>query len=147
MSLIDFERPTRLMRSMLFVPGTRYDMAGKAAASAADAVCLDLEDAVAPEEKEAARDVVIQALHEIDFGPRRIVRINGLDTPYAYRDLADVVEAAGDRIDLIMLPKANGSEKTSASWRRFSLRLNSMKAGCAPLVSKPDRNRGEIFPN
>ena len=111
MSLIDFERPTRLMRSMLFVPGTRYDMAGKAAASAADAVCLDLEDAVAPEEKDAARDVVIQALHEIDFGPRpRIVRINSLDTPYAYRDLADVVEAAGDRIDLIMLPKANGPE-------------------------------------
>ena len=96
---------------MLFVPGARRAMIEKAARSAADAVCLDLEDAVAVEEKPAARGVVIAALREIDFGAKaRIVRINGLDTPFAYRDLVDVVEAAGDRIDLVMLPKAGGSE-------------------------------------
>jgi citrate lyase beta subunit len=111
MSMADKERPVRLMRSMLFVPGNRPDMAAKAAASAADAVCLDLEDAVAPDDKANARGAVVNTLNETDFGPRtRIVRINGLDTPYAYRDLVEVVEGAGDRIDLIMLPKANGPE-------------------------------------
>jgi citrate lyase beta subunit len=86
-------------------------MIEKAAASAADAVCLDLEDAVAPEDKPAARGIVIQALHEVDFaGKARLVRINGLDTPFAYRDVIEVVEAAGDRIDFLMLPKANAPE-------------------------------------
>jgi citrate lyase subunit beta/citryl-CoA lyase len=100
-----------LTRSMLFVPGLRRPMIEKAAASAADAVCLDLEDSVAPEEKAAARGVVIAALREVDFGGRlRILRINGLDTRFAYRDLVDVVEAAGDRVDLVMLPKAGRPE-------------------------------------
>jgi malyl-CoA/(S)-citramalyl-CoA lyase len=109
--MADKDRPVRLMRSMLFVPGNRPDMAAKAAASAADAVCLDLEDAVAPDDKATARGAIVNTLRETDFGPRtRIVRINGLDTPYAYRDLVEVVEGAGDRIDLIMLPKANGPE-------------------------------------
>jgi citrate lyase beta subunit len=103
--------PERLMRSMLFVPGARRAMIEKAARSPADAVCLDLEDAVAVEDKPAARGVVIQALQELDFAGRtRTVRINGLDTPFAYRDLIEVVEAAGDRIDLIMLPKAGAAE-------------------------------------
>lgn len=98
---------TRLTRSMLFVPGGRRDMIGKAAASAADAVCLDLEDSVPPDHKAAARATCAAALRELDFGPRvRMLRINGIYTPFAYRDLIDVVEAAGDRIDLIMLPKA-----------------------------------------
>jgi len=95
------------MRSMLFVPGARRDMIEKAARTAADAVCLDLEDAVAVDDKPAARGLVSSALREVDFaGKTRMVRINGLDTPFAYRDLIEVVEAAGDRIDLIMLPKA-----------------------------------------
>lgn len=95
-----------LIRSMLFVPATRRAMIEKAARSAADAVCLDLEDSVAPAEKVAARGHVVRALREIDFGPRtRIVRVNALDTPFAYRDLIDVVEEAGDRLDLVMLPK------------------------------------------
>ena len=101
----------RFVRSMLFVPGARRAMIEKAARSAADAICLDLEDAVAPDDKPAARGVVAQALGEIDFGGKvRIVRINGLDTPFAYRDLIEVVEAAGEEIDLIMLPKAGASE-------------------------------------
>ena len=96
---------------MLFVPGGRRDMIEKAARSAADAVCLDLEDAVAYDDKAPARAVVAQALLDLDFGGRvRMVRINGLDTPFAYRDLIDVVEAAGDRIDLVMLPKAGAPE-------------------------------------
>jgi malyl-CoA/(S)-citramalyl-CoA lyase len=101
---------TRLSRSMLFVPGSKPSMMAKAAASEADMVCLDLEDSVVPNEKAASRDHVIRALKEIDFGHRtRSVRINALDTPFAYRDLVDVVEAAGDRIDLVMLPKAGGA--------------------------------------
>lgn len=92
---------------MLFVPAGRWDMIQKAAASAADAVCIDLEDAVPAAEKAAARGQVIRAFTELDFGTRiRMMRINALDTPYAYRDLIDVVEAVGDRIDLVMLPKA-----------------------------------------
>jgi citrate lyase subunit beta/citryl-CoA lyase len=84
-------------------------MIAKAAASAADAVCLDLEDSVAPADKAAARGEVIRALRGVDFGARiRIVRVNGLDTPFAYRDLVDIVEAVGDRVDLVMLPKASG---------------------------------------
>jgi citrate lyase beta subunit len=96
----------RLTRSMLFVPASRPDMMHKAAQSAADAVCLDLEDSVAPEQKEASRAHVIQALQQIDFGKRvRMLRINALDTPLAYRDVIEIVEAAGERLDLIMLPK------------------------------------------
>lgn len=85
-------------------------MIQKAAASAADLVCIDLEDAVAPQDKEASRGHVVQALKDINFGRRtRVVRINGLDTPFAYRDLVDVVEAAGDRIDVIMVPKVSSA--------------------------------------
>jgi citrate lyase subunit beta/citryl-CoA lyase len=98
---------TRLTRSMLFVPASRWNMIEKAAASAADAVCLDLEDAVPPDEKAAGRANCVRAFREVDWGRRvRMFRINGLDTPFAYRDLIDVVEPAGGGIDLVMLPKA-----------------------------------------
>jgi citrate lyase subunit beta/citryl-CoA lyase len=97
------------MKTLLFVPASRPAMIEKAAASVADAVCLDLEDSVAPAEKAASRGHVVRALREVDFGSRtRVLRINGLDTPHAYRDLVDVVEAAGDRIDLVMVPKVGG---------------------------------------
>ena len=91
---------------MLFVPGSRPAMFPKAAASEADAVCLDLEDSVLPDEKAAARANVVRALHEIDFGRRvRMVRINSLDTDFADRDLMEVMEQASDRVDVIMIPK------------------------------------------
>ena len=97
---------TRLTRSQLYVPASKPAMIHKAAASAADAVCIDLEDSVAPDEKAASRANVIRALKEIDFGRRvRMFRINALDTPFAYRDLVEVVEAAGDRVDAVMVPK------------------------------------------
>ena len=102
--------PVRLSRSMLFVPAARPDMIAKAARSDADAVCIDLEDAVALDQKENSRGNVVQALRTLDFGRRtRIVRINALDTPFAYRDIIDVVEPAGDMLDLIMLPKTRGA--------------------------------------
>jgi citrate lyase subunit beta/citryl-CoA lyase len=98
----------RLERSMMYVPASRPDMIAKAAASAADGVCIDLEDAVAIDEKPASRANVVRALRDLDFGRKmRAFRINGLDTPFAYRDLIEVVEGAGDRLDLVMLPKAN----------------------------------------
>ncbi len=102
-------QPNRLTRSMLFVPASRPDMIAKAAGSEADAVCIDLEDAVAPDQKAASRAHVVTALQTLDFGPRvRLVRVNALDTHFAYRDLIEVVEGAGHQLDLIMLPKVQG---------------------------------------
>ncbi|MCB1373918.1 MAG: CoA ester lyase [Rhodobacteraceae bacterium] len=98
--------PARLNRSELAVPGSQPEMFEKAAKSAADVIFLDLEDAVAPDEKEQARKNVIRALNDIDWGKKSMsVRINGLDTYYMYRDVVDVVEQAGERLDLIMIPK------------------------------------------
>lgn len=95
---------------MLFVPGSRPAMIVKAAVSEADAVCLDLEDSVVPEDKPSSRGHVIRTLHEIDFGPRvRLVRVNGLDTQYTYRDLVDVIEGAGQRVDVVMVPKVSSA--------------------------------------
>ncbi|NTU82342.1 MAG: CoA ester lyase [Chloroflexales bacterium] len=104
-------RAARLERSALFVPGSRWPMIEKAARSAADAVIIDLEDAVVPADKELGRANVARAFKELDFGPRlRAYRINSLDTPYAYRDLIEVVEAAGDRVDMVMVPKVSSPE-------------------------------------
>jgi citrate lyase subunit beta/citryl-CoA lyase len=98
--------PIRLTRSMLFVPASKPNLFAKAAAGDADAVCLDLEDSVVPSEKAAGRGHIIRGLQEIDFGHRvRMIRINALDGPYAYRDLVDIVEQAGDRLDVVMMPK------------------------------------------
>ena len=99
---------TRLTRSLLFVPASRPAMIAKAAASATDAVCIDLEDSVPPGEKAASRAHVVRALKEIDFGRRvRMARINALDGPFAYRDIIEIVEEVGDRLDLLMVPKVS----------------------------------------
>ena len=101
----------RLERSVLLVPASNWGMIQKTTASKADAVCIDLEDAVTVDEKEASRANVARAFNELDFGGKlRMYRINGLDTHYAYRDLIEVVEAAGDGIDLIVVPKVNRPE-------------------------------------
>jgi len=95
---------------MLFVPGSNQRMIQKSAESPTDVICLDLEDAVAPDQKVEARSNVIQALQHLDFGLRtRMVRINALDTPYAYRDVIEVVEACWQTLDLIMLPKTTSA--------------------------------------
>jgi malyl-CoA/(S)-citramalyl-CoA lyase len=98
--------PARLNRSELAVPGSQTKFFEKAAQGAADVIFLDLEDAVAPEEKETARKNIVQALNEVDWRGKTIsVRINGLDTHYMYRDVVDVVEQAGHKLDLVMIPK------------------------------------------
>ncbi len=99
-------RTIRPRRSCHAVPGSSERFLAKAPELPADQIFLDLEDAVAPDEKERARGMVIQALRETDFGDKAVVfRVNATDTPYYYRDLIDVVEAAGDRLDAVMLPK------------------------------------------
>src|ERR687890_8306 len=105
----------KVARSLLAVPATRRKMAEKALASAADAVSLDLEDAVAPESKPAARGDVVCALQELDWrGRPTVFRANALDTPYFYRDLIEVVEQAGDSLDAVMIPKVNRPEDICA---------------------------------
>jgi malyl-CoA/(S)-citramalyl-CoA lyase len=107
MSFYSIEQaPARLNRSELAVPGSQPQLFEKAAQSAADVVFLDLEDAVAPDDKLAARKNIIQAIGDIDWGNKSLsVRINGLDTHFMYRDVVDVLEKASDRLDLIMIPK------------------------------------------
>jgi citrate lyase beta subunit len=99
---------TRLQRSELAVPGSNPSMIEKAADSAADYVFLDLEDAVAPLDKIAARKNIIEALNDIDWkakGKTICIRINGLYTHYMYRDVVEIVEQAGQHLDTILVPK------------------------------------------
>jgi len=106
MSFTSIEQATpRLHRSELAVPGSNPGMFEKAARSASDVVFLDLEDAVAPDDKEQARRNIIGALQQIDWGRKTMmVRVNGLDTHYMYRDVVDVVESC-PRLDMILIPK------------------------------------------
>ena len=98
--------PARPNRCQLFGPGSRPALFEKMAASAADVINLDLEDSVAPADKPQARANIIEAINTIDWGKKTLsVRINGLDTPYWYQDVVQVLENAGDRIDQIMIPK------------------------------------------
>ncbi|MFN4157295.1 MAG: L-malyl-CoA/beta-methylmalyl-CoA lyase [Gemmobacter sp.] len=98
--------PARPNRCQLFAPGSRPALFAKMAASAADVVNLDLEDSVAPSDKDSARAQVIAATRGVDWGQKVLsVRINSLDTPWWYRDVVDLLEQAGDRLDLIMIPK------------------------------------------
>lgn len=102
--------PARLNRCQLFGPGSRDALFGKMAASAADVINLDLEDSVAPDDKAQARRNIIQAIGDIDWGNKTLsVRINGLDTPYWYRDVVDLLEQASDRLDQIMIPKVGNA--------------------------------------
>jgi len=101
-------RRVRLQRSELAVPGSRPELFSKAAEGDADFVFLDLEDAVAPGDKVAARRHVIAGLRDHDWrarGKTVSVRINGIDTHYMYRDLVDVVEEAGEQLDTVLVPK------------------------------------------
>ena len=98
--------PSRPNRCQLFGPGSRPALFEKMAASAADVINLDLEDSVAPDDKPEARKNIIQAIGDVDWGNKTLsVRINGLDTPYWYRDVVDLLENASDRLDQIMIPK------------------------------------------
>jgi citrate lyase subunit beta/citryl-CoA lyase len=101
-----YERPKRLRRVQLSVPGSSEKMMAKGAASAADHVFLDLEDAVAPSAKVEARGKIVTALKTLDWGRKtRCVRINDLSTKYAYEDIITVVTGAREHLDTIMVPK------------------------------------------
>ena len=105
-------KTTRLHRSELAVPGSSPEMFEKALNSKADYVFLDLEDAVSPNDKVSARKNIIQALGDLPWkekGKLFSVRINSLDTHYMYRDVIDVMEKVGDKIDTILIPKAGSA--------------------------------------
>ena len=100
------QKTARLRRVQLAVPGSNPKMLAKAAASDADHVFCDLEDAVAPKAKREARGTVVEALTSLDWGAKtRAVRINDLETEYCYEDIIEVVEKAGGALDTIMIPK------------------------------------------
>ncbi|PYP94429.1 MAG: CoA ester lyase [Gemmatimonadetes bacterium] len=111
MSLTRYEPAhARLQRSELAVPGSQPALFRKALDGDADYVFLDLEDAVAPADKEQARTYVIAGLLEHDWkgggrGKTICVRVNGIDTHYMYRDVVDVVEQAGHKLDIVLVPK------------------------------------------
>ena len=101
----------RAPRSVLAVPGSNLGMAEKALVSAADAVFLDLEDAVVADEKADARGKIVRALKELDWRNRlTLYRANALDTPYFYGDVIEIVEGAGERLDALMVPKIQRPE-------------------------------------
>ena len=98
-------------RCQLFGPASRPELLQKMAGSAADVVNMDLEDSVAPDDKETARANAVAATHDIDWGKKSLsVRINGLDSPWWYRDVVDLLEKGSDRLDRIMIPKAGCAE-------------------------------------
>jgi citrate lyase subunit beta / citryl-CoA lyase len=102
-------------RSCLSVPGSSPKMLGKAPGLGADMVFLDLEDSVAPLEKEAARDNVVKAINEQDWGDTVLcVRVNAWDTKWTYRDVIHVVENASERLDELMLPKVQSASEVVA---------------------------------
>jgi malyl-CoA/(S)-citramalyl-CoA lyase len=115
MSFTTIEQATpRLHRSELAVPGTNPALFKKAAQSKADIIFLDCEDAVAPDDKEQARRNIIVGLNEVDWGSKTMmVRINGLDTHYMYRDVVDIVEAS-PRLDMILIPKVGVAQDVYA---------------------------------
>ena len=134
-------RKPRLQRSELAVPASNPTMIDKAADGPADYVFLDLEDAVAPSEKGQARKNAIQALNDIDGkgmakakGKTVSVRINGLNTHYMYRDVVDVMEQAGDKVDTLLPPKVGVTgDPFRWAWR------------CGPGKTVQDAGRGSCF--
>ena len=102
--------PARPNRCQLFGPGSNTKLFEKMAASAADVINIDLEDSVAPTDKDIARKNTIEAINDVDWGNKYLsVRINGLDSPFWYKDVVDLLEHAGDRLDQIMIPKAGNA--------------------------------------
>ncbi|GCE27391.1 malyl-CoA lyase [Dictyobacter alpinus] len=100
----------RLRRSELSTPGSNERMMAKAVASTADLVLLDLEDAVAPNEKVAARARVVKSLKSLDWGTKtRAVRINDLESEFAYQDVISIVEEAGAYLDILIVPKVKAA--------------------------------------
>lgn len=118
----------RLRRSELSTPASNPGMIEKAAGSVADLVFLDLEDSVAPMEKVAARDNVVRGLTTLDWGTKtRAVRINSLDTQWAYEDIIHIAEEAGEHLDIMIVPKVMSAE--DVRWVDVLLSQIEMKLG------------------
>ncbi len=101
----------KVRRSLLSVPASDLSMIERALATEADAVMIDLEDAVSPNEKSGARQNIVRSLKELDWREKVVLyRVNALDTAYFYRDLIEVVEEAGHALDAVMVPKVNKAE-------------------------------------
>jgi citrate lyase subunit beta/citryl-CoA lyase len=108
------ERRAAPHRTSLSMPASNARMHAKAATLGADLVLLDLEDATAPSEKVGARATVVESLRSLEFGQSTVaVRVNGADTQWCYRDVVEVVEGAGDRIDVLILPKVESAADVS----------------------------------
>lgn len=129
----------RRRRSALYMPASNARAIAKARGLACDVVILDLEDAVAPDEKARARDQALAAVREGGFGPRElVVRINGLDTPWGTEDAAVF---AGETVDAILVPKVSGTGDLSAA--RAALGADgpaiwAMIETCDGILSLPD---------
>ncbi len=137
----------RLSRSVLAVPASKWKMVEKGPLSGADLFFLDLEDAVAPNEKAAARENVIQAIKELDWqGRPTFYRINSLDTPYFYRDVIEVVEEAGEGLDLILVPKVERAEDLSTlDTLLTSVELNAgLEPGKVKLEAQVETAKGLV---
>jgi citrate lyase subunit beta/citryl-CoA lyase len=126
-------KPTRLRRCQLAVPGSNPKMMAKAAGLGVDHVFLDLEDAVAPNAKVAARASIIEALRALDWGrTTRCVRINDLETQYAYEDVIAVVEGAREHLDTIMVPKVKSGR--DVAWVDILLSQIERKLGLTKRI-------------
>jgi malyl-CoA/(S)-citramalyl-CoA lyase len=102
--------PARPNRCQLFGPASNVKLFAKMAVSDADVINIDLEDSVAPSDKDQARKNAIAAVNDIDWGNKYLsVRINGLDSPWWYRDVVDLLEQTNGRLDQIMIPKAGNA--------------------------------------
>lgn len=117
----------RVSRSVLSVPASSEKMIEKGPSSGADLFFLDLEDAVAPSGKDEARKNVVRAIDELDWHDRpTFFRMNSLDTPYFYKDAIEVVEGAGEDLDLILVPKVEAAKDLQA----LDILLTSVELAC-----------------
>ncbi|GGQ39851.1 citrate lyase subunit beta/citryl-CoA lyase [Actinomadura coerulea] len=137
----------RSRRTTLAVPGSNPRFIEKAQGLPADEIFLDLEDAVAPSAKEGARATVVAALNEGDWtGRTRVVRVNDLDTHWAYRDVIEVVEGAGANLDAVMLPKV--SDASHVQWLDRLLtqieRATGLPAGRIGIEAQIEDARGMV---
>jgi len=124
-------RSARARRSVHVVPGSSEKFLAKAPGLDADEIVLDLEDAVAPGEKDRARALVVQALHDLDLtGKTLSVRVNATDSPHSHRDVIAIAGEAGDRLDTIMLPKVRGT--ADIAWADILLGQVELAAGLPP---------------
>lgn len=126
---------SRPFRSALYIPGSKERAMDKARSLPTDAIIFDLEDAVAPEEKENARTLLARTLREADFGPRaKLVRINGFDTDWGATDLQVIAEASPEAI---LLPKVNSAKDIEALARRLDAQAQTANTRIWAMMETP----------